>query len=40
MDTNFRPRPRHIEAPVDPRRPLIPSGLADSSLFPGWGPRV
>jgi hypothetical protein len=40
MATTFRPEPRQVDLPVEHRRPLMPSELADSRLFPGWGPRV
>ena len=40
MVPRFRLEPRQIDVPVEYRRPLMPSDLADSRLFPGWGPRV
>jgi hypothetical protein len=40
MVAKFRPEPPQIDVPLEPRRPLIPSAVADSRIFPGWGPRI
>lgn len=40
MTKQFGSHGRQIDAPADHPRPLIPSKLTDSRLFPGWGPRV
>jgi hypothetical protein len=40
MATKFRPISRQADVPVEQWRPLMPSGLPDSRMFPGWGPRV
>jgi hypothetical protein len=40
MAITSRPQPPQADVPVERWHPLMPSGLPDSSLFPGWGPRV
>jgi len=44
MTTIFQPQDHSqdhsIEAPADRRLVPMLSSLADSRLFPGWGPRV
>lgn len=40
MAPKFRPQQPQLDIPVEPRRPLIPSAVADCRLFPGWGPRI
>jgi len=39
MAAMFLPQTPQVDVPVRHRRPMMPSELADSRLFPGWGPR-